>query len=186
MDDTERYIQQEAAYKLGQTSYMQQSNSELNSLLAELTDPEQELEELELSLKGQKIEKGKAITVTEPLLNNKGVANMLRFTKSMVSKVMYMSNLEEDQIRIMTIELGMEIIVDLVMHRLDYEIKDFSKMSTIRTLVTYKAFEAGMSSLENGHRKFLKNSLIETTIHTEGQMSGKKGALSSLLNLGRK
>lgn len=175
--DEQQLMNEQNAFQMARTNYMNSDPNGLNSLLSELTNPEQDIYEVELSLKGMEIDsKGNKVKVSEPLLNDKGVANMIRLMRSMVSRVMFMSNLEDDQIRILTQELGESIVSDLVMHKVEYEIKDFESMTTIRTIVTYKAFESGMSALENGFRRFLKSGIIETTISTQGnQMKGGKG-----------
>lgn len=171
------------AQNMARTNYMNQSSNELNSLLTELTNPEQDIYEVELSLKGVEINnKGVQVRKSDPLLNDKGVANMIRLMRSMVSRVMYMSNLEEEDVRTLTIALGEQIVFDLVRHKKEYEIKDSDDMTTIRTIITYKAFEAGMAALENGFRRFLKSGIIETTVNTQGQglKGGKGGGLSGI------
>jgi predicted hydrocarbon binding protein len=187
--DEKEMMNYQAAAVMGRTAYMTGQNNEINTLLSELTNPEQDIYEVELSLKGVEIdENGNKKQVSEPLLNDKGVANMIKLMRSMVSRVMYMSNLEEDQIRIMTQELGEQIVSDLVFHKVEYQIKDFNDMTTIRTIITYKAFESGMAALENGFRRFLKSGIVETTINTQGNpmKGGKGGGLGSLLGFGKK
>jgi hypothetical protein len=179
-------INQQAGLSMAaRTAYMT-DQSEINSLLAELTNPEQDIYEVELSLKGVEVNsKGEKIQVTEPLMNDKGVANMLRLMRAMVSRVMFMSNFDDEQVRVLTRELGEEIVKDLVFHKVDYGIKDFTQMTTIRTIVTYKAFESGMAALDNGFRRFLKSGIIETTINTQGNQlkSGKGGGIGGIMGL---
>ena len=186
--EEDQQIYRNEAMVMGRTNYAANAQQDINTLLSELTNPEKEIAEAEASLKGIGFDsEGKEIRVTDPLLNNKGTARMIQLMRSMVNRVMYMSNLEDDQIRIMTIELGEQIVQELVMHKVDYEVKDFESMSTIRTIVTYKAFEAGMSALQNGFRRFLKTGIVETTINTQGnQMPKTKGGIGSMFGLGKK
>jgi hypothetical protein len=188
--DEQDAMNQQFGQTMARTNYVNQNPNELNSLLAELTNPEQDIYEVELSLKGIEIgSKGEKIQVTTPLLNDKGVANMIRLMRSMVSRIMYMSNLEEEDIRILTISLGEQIVSDLVRHKVEYEINDFEDMTTIRVIVTYKAFQSGMAALENGFRRFLKSGIIETTVNTQGNpiRSGKGGGgLGGILGLTKK
>jgi len=187
MDENEMMMANQAM-NMNRTNYMASNQNDINTLLSELTNPETEISEAEQSLKGIGYDsEGKEIKVTEPLMNDKGVARMIQLMRSMVNRVMYMSNLEDDQIRIMTVELGEQIVEELTLHKIDYEITNHQNMTTIRTIVTYKAFEAGMSALENGFRRFLKTGIVETTINTQGnQMPKSKGGIGSLLNIGRK
>ena len=188
MDEQDAFNQQ-AGLIMARSSYANANNNEINTLLSELTDPEKDIYEVELSLKGIEIgSKGEKIKVNEPLLNDLGVANMIRLLRSMTSRIMYMSNLEDDQIRIMTISLGDAIVKDLVFHKVEYEIKSDTAMSTIINIILYKAFESGMAALENGFRRFLKSGIVETTINTQGNQikGGKGGGISSILGLTKK
>lgn len=184
--DEQDAMNQNLGHMMARTNYVNQNPNELNSLLTELTNPEQDIYEVELSLKGVEIDnKGNRIPINTPLLNDKGVANMIRLMRSMVSRVMYMSNLQEEDVRILTVSLGEQIVCDLVRHKKEYEIKDFEDMTTIRVIVTYKAFESGMAALENGFRRFLKSGIIETTVNTQGQglKGGKGGGLAGIGSL---
>jgi hypothetical protein len=187
--DEQDILNQQIGAQMSRAGYSVTSNNEINSLLSELTNPEQEIYEVEKSLKGIDIdENGKEIRKTEPLLNNKGVANMIRLMRSMLNRVMFMSNLEEIDVRNLVMELSYQIQDDLIMHKKDYDIKDVTDMTTIRTIISYKAFEAGMTALDNGFRRFLKQGIIETTINTQGQglKTGKGGGIGSILGLGKK
>jgi len=186
--DEQDMMNQNLAQQMARVGYMNTNSNDINSLLSELTNPEQDILEVEMSLKGQQYdEKNKIVNVHKPLLNDPGVANMIRLMRSMVSRVMFMSNLEDEDIRAMTIELSYQIQDDLIMHKKEYEIRDVTDMTTIRTIVSYKAFEAGMSALENGFRRFLKSGIIETTVNTQGNpMKTGKGGLGSILGLGKK
>ena len=190
MDEQEQ-MNQQAALIMGRQGYAQSMNSDINSLLSELTNPEEDIKEVELSLKGIEIDnRGKEIQKTKPLLNELGVANMIRFLRAMLSRVMFMSNLDEDQIRILTIELGETIMKDLIFHKKEYDCEDKEDRSTVIRILTYKAFESGMTALENGFRRFLKSGIIETTINTQGNpiKSGGKGGglMSAMLGMGKK
>lgn len=187
MDEQEAFNQQ-AGLMMGRSAYQVSGSNEINSLLSELTDPEKEIYEVELSLKGLEVnEDGKKVRVTTPLLNDKGAANMIRLMRSMLNRVTYVSNLEEEDIRALVVELAYAIQDDLIMHKKDYEIRDTTDMTTIRTIITYKAFEAGMSALDNGFRRFLKQGIVETTINTQGnQIKAGKGGIGSILGMGKK
>jgi hypothetical protein len=176
--DEQQIMNQELGSAIARTHYANQQNNELNTLLSQLTDPEQEIYEIELSLKGKGLDnKGNIIKISEPLLNDEGVASMIRIVRSMVSRVMFMSNLKEEQISKLTIELGWLISCDLIHNKAKYEVKNENR-SQIVTIILYKSYESANSALENGFRRFLKTGIIETTINTQGQQKPPKQGFS--------
>jgi hypothetical protein len=187
MDERELMDYQNATM-MNRSAYQNSSSNEINSLLSELTDPEKEIYEVEMSLKGLKINaEGKEERTTDALLNDKGVANMIRLMRAMLNRVTYVSNLDEEDIRALVIQLSYQIQDDLIMHKKEYNVKDTTDMTTIRTIISYKAFEAGMTAMENGFRRFLKQGIVETTINTQGnQMKTGKGGIGAMLGLGKK
>ena len=186
MSEESDLMNQQAAINMARTNYAMNDNN-INTLLSELTDPEKQIYEIELSLKGKASnENGDIVKVSEPLLNEEGVANMIRIVRSMVSRVMFMSNLNEEQVAKLTIELGWVISTDLIRNKVKYGVKDKDR-STIVTIILYPSFESGNAALENGFRRFLKSGIIETTINTQGnQMKTGKGGIGSLLGFGKK
>ena len=175
---------EDAAMQMGRTNYMNPNQADLNSLLSELTNPENQILEVEMSLKGKQInEKGEYVQVSKPLLNDEGVANMLRIIRTMVSRVMFVSNLTEEQVAKLTIALGRSICKDITMNGIKYNI-DPNDRETIVNIILYPSFESANSALENGFRRFLKSGIIETTINTQGQpmKQGKgSGGIAGLL-----
>lgn len=186
--DEQSMMNQDQAFTAGRTAYMSQDNAGINTLLSELTDVEPILEDVKMQLLGQSYDnEGNPIKSSDPLCNKEGAYNILRMMRPMVSKVMLMSNLEEDQIRIMTEELGYDVVEDLTFNKVRYEIKHPKAITTIANLVVMIALEAGFSAKDNGTRKMLRGTTMETTINTQGQqMKTGKGGLGSILGLGRK
>jgi hypothetical protein len=186
MGEESDLMNQQAALNMARSNYMANDNN-INTLLSELTDPDKQIYEIELRLKGKaQNELGEIVKVSEPLLNEEGVANMVRLVQSMVSRVMFMSNLTDEQVGKLTIELGWVISTDLIRNKIKYNVKDKDR-STIVTLILYPSFESANAALENGFRRFLKSGIIETTINTQGNpMKSGKGGIGSLLGIGRK
>ena len=187
--DEQEAMNQSAAFQMARANYMSGSSNDINSLLEKLTNPELQIQEVELRLKGKKInEKGEEVQVSEPLLNDEGVANMIVLIRSMVNQVMFMSNLTEEQVAKLTEELGWDIIKDLINNKIKYEVKEHNR-SKIVSIILYPSYESANSALENGFRRFLKSGIIETTINTQGNPMGKQGkggGVMGLLGLGRK
>lgn len=181
-------MNQQAAFQMARANYMSGTSNDLNSLLEKLTNPEQQIMEVELRLKGKRInDDGKEEQVSEPLMNDEGVANMIILIRSMVNQVMFMSNLTDEQIAKLTEELGWDIIKDLINNKIKYNVANHNR-SKIVSIILYPSYESGNSALENGFRRFLKSGIIETTINTQGNpmKAGKGGGVMGLLGLGRK
>lgn len=189
MDEQEQ-MDIDRAMMMAKIGYQTQDISGVNTLLKELTDVEPHIIRVEQLLQGQGLdENGNIVTVCEPLCNKEGAANMGRMMRAMVSQVMLMSNLEEDQIRVMAEELGYDVVEDLTFNKVRYGIIYPRAMATITDIVTMSAMECGMSALNNGTRQMLRKSIMETTINTQGQgiSGGKKGGgVLGLLGIGRK
>jgi hypothetical protein len=177
---------QDAAMAMGRHSYMNQMQSDLNSLLTELTNYDNNILEVEMALKGMQMDKdGEWKQVTKPLLNDEGVFRMIELIKTMVSKCMIMSNLTEEQISKLSKELGRNICRELTTNKKKYDVQDNDR-STIVSIILYPSYESANSALENGLRRFLKSGIIETTINTQGnqQMKSGKGGGGFLSALG--
>lgn len=187
--DEQGMMNHEAAVTMGRTAYMVQNNNEYDSLLKDLLDVQKEIYEIELNLQGLRInDEGNIEQYTEPKCNQIGAVNIVMLMKSMISNVVSMSNFEEDQIRILTIELGDDLVENLTFNKVRYEIKHPKAISDIVDIVTIKAFACGMMAKDNGLRLMLRKNMMESTINTQGQgiKSGKGGGLGAILGLGRK
>jgi hypothetical protein len=186
--DEQDIINQQNAIAMGRTAYMTQDNSNMNTLLLELLNVDKLLDRIELELQGLEYdEKGKLVKRCEALCNKEGAANIKRLMLSMVNNVIQMSNFEEEQIRVMTIELGCDLVEVLTFNKVRYEITSPKAITSIIDVVLSNDFACAMGSLENGMRQMLKKTTMETTINTQGnQMKAGKGGIGSLLGLGRK
>lgn len=185
--DEQQQMDQDRAIMMGRQAYAMQDNAGINTLLNDLTNVDPDIQEVEYLLQGKRMGKKGLEEYCDPLCNKEGAANCTRLMRAMVGRIMLMSNLEEDQIRILTQELGFDIVEDLTFNKVRYEIKYPKAISTIVDLITMKAFACGMSAMDNGTRKMLRGTTMETTINTQGQgISGKKGGVMGLLGLGRK
>jgi hypothetical protein len=115
--------------ELEQFQQQQQQNAEINKKLAYqsplntyagsiilLTNPENDLYKMELSLRGLSPDKdGNLRKVSEPLMNDEGINSVMSQAQSIVSQVTIMGNLNERKIGIL-IDLGGDTIIkDLMM-----------------------------------------------------------------------
>ena len=185
MEDEELLSTQEG-FSLARQGYLNNQNQELNSLMAKLTDPESDIYEIELALKGIQIDsEGKPKQVYKALMNDEGVGKMLAITKSIVSPVTYMSNLTEEQIDRMIIELALHVVSDLAKHKHKYNIDTYEDCTRIRNIVCNKMLTSLHSARENGMRRMLRSTILETNVSTQGSSSPQKkqgGGLGSLFS----
>jgi len=185
--DEQDIMNQQNAIAMGRTAYMTQDNN-MNTLLLELLNVEKLLDKIELELQGLEYnEKGELEQRCEPLCNKEGSATVKRLILSMVNNVVQMSNFEEEQIRVMTIELGNDMVEILTFNKTRFNIKNPKAITSIIDVSLTNCFSCAMGSLDNGMRQMLKKTTMETTINTQGnQMKTGKGGIGSLLKLGGK
>lgn len=185
--DEQQMMDQDHAISMGRTAYMSNNSNELNTLLAKLTDPESDIYEVYLSLKGLKINgKGEEIGGSKALLNDRGVESMIRLMRSVVNQQMFMTDITEEDARILTVGLGDKIIDELAKNRFKYEIENFDDMTSIWMIICMRAFAALNSAKNNGWRRSMRTMVMETNINTSGQGVKPKSGIRSLLSLGQK
>jgi len=186
--DEQTALNQETAAMMARTAYMSQENQGINSLLSDLLDTQRDIKDVEMRLRGQDYdEKGEIIQVVEPLMNDEGIYHVITQLTGLVSKVVYMSDLEEEQIRIMVYETLADLNSQLTINKLKWGLKTPLVHSTIIDVVLNKSMAGGFSALNNGMKKLVRGVSVETTINTQGQgIKSGKGGLGSILSLGRK
>ena len=174
--------------ELEQFQQQQQQNAEINKKLAYqsplntyagsiilLTNPENDLYKMELSLRGLSPDKdGNLRKVSEPLMNDEGINSVMSQAQSIVSQVTIMGNLNERKIAIL-IDLGGDTIIkDLMINRVRYGIQNFiTDREKIHTLYLNYSYICMNRALEEGDRRFWKGSQMEITNRTEGQKQGQ-------------
>jgi hypothetical protein len=186
--DEQSMMNQEQAVMMGRTAFMAQDNP-MNTLLLEKLDTERLLQKTELSLQGlDSDENGKTQQVCRPLLNREGAMNMRRYQEAQVNNVTQMSNFEEEQSRVLTEELALDVATDLLFSKKRYNIDNtHTDLTAIRTIVCDPAFSCNMAAMDNGIKQMLRKTTIESSINVQGQSpKGKGGGVMSMLGMGRK
>lgn len=180
--DEQDILNQQNAIAMGRTAYMTQGN-DMNTLLLELLNVEKLLDKIELELQGKEYdEEGKLSQACEALCNREGAATVKRLMLSMVNNVVQMSNFEEEQIRVMTMELGCDMVEILTFNKEKFEIRNKKAITSIIDVALTNNFACAMGSLENGMRQMLKKTTMETTINTQGNaMKTGKGGIGGIL-----
>lgn len=143
-----------------------------------LTNPENELYKLELSLRNMVVDKeGNPKQAGLPLLNDEGVASVIGQVQGIVSQVTVMSNLEQREIDALRDFLGDTIARDLMVSRIRYGVTWPNDRDRIYFLAISEAVICMKRAAEEGERRFWKGSQqeITTTIQGGGSMGKRKG-----------
>lgn len=152
-----------------------------------LTNPENELFKLELTLRNCIIDKdGNPKSIGAPLLNEVGVTSIIGQTQAIVSQVTVMSNLEEDEIIALMGFLGDTLAKDLMVNRVRYGVNDMASRDKIYFLVLSSSFITMKRAANEGERRFWKGSQQEITTRIEGMNTKRKGGLAGMLGWGGK
>lgn len=145
-----------------------------------LTNPQNDLHEYELFLRGlMEKDDGTFYKVGEPLLNNEGIGRVLGQMQARINQATFMSDMEENQIRALVAESGGfvdALVTDLMVNRKQYEISNPAARDVIVSSAASFVFAAMCRAKEGGERRFWKGSQQEITTRVDG-LSGKKGGV---------
>lgn len=142
------------------------------SAIITLTNPENELYKMELSFRSMIMDKeGNPKQVGQPLMNDKGISSVLGQVQSLVNQVTVMSNLKMAQIESLGQMFGDSLASDLMMNRINYDIKSNSR-TIIFSIALSTAYITMMRAFEEGDKRFWKGSVQEIRSSVEGQRKG--------------
>lgn len=137
-----------------------------------LTNPDNELRELELDFRGLNIDdQGNIKQVTDPLMNEKGIKEVLKCARSIISQVTVFSNLTNTQIMALQDYLGDTLARSLIYSK-KYGIKNKEARDTIYFSVLAKSFICMNRATEEGERRFWKGSTQEIITKSEMPQTG--------------
>lgn len=152
-----------------------------------LTNPDNELYKLELTLRNCVLDKeGNPRQAGIPLLNDEGVTSVIGQTQAVVSQVTVMSNLEQSEVVMLVDFLGDTLARDLMVNRVRYAIENAAARDKIYFLVLSSSFITMKRAADEGERRFWKGSQQEITTRVEGMNPKKKGGLGAFLGWGGK
>jgi len=156
----------------------------MGSTILKLTNTEDELRFLELTLKGQyEDEDGKLITYCDPMMNDLGIISIMRLVRSVVNRITIMSNLERE-IPALIGYLSDVLIKNLMFNYKLYGIKNISTRSDIAFIVQYQSFMAMRRAYFEGDKRFLKSNVQE--LSTRVMNENKSGSLMKrFMNIGK-
>lgn len=145
-----------------------------------LTNPENELYKLELTLRNMRIDsKGNPQPIGTPKLNDKGIISVLGQVQSFVNQDMVMSNMDDKTIPILMEVFSDALIKDLMTNRKYYEITDLATRDVIMSCAWGHVFSCLRRAYNEGDRRFWKGSQTDVR-HTVINESAKKGMMATL------
>lgn len=149
-----------------------------------LTNPYDELHDMELSLRGM-IEdaEGNPRKVGDPLLNEQGISEIMGMTRSIVNKITIMGNLDKREVSLWADYAADTLAKSLMMKRIDFGIKPEDRdMIYFKVMATI--YMCMKRPFQEGDRRFWKGSQQEITTRVEGNAQ-KKGVIGKVLGWGR-
>lgn len=135
-----------------------------------LTNPDQELRKLEMTLRNEVEDKeGNVIVLGKPLLNEEGQRSVLGLVQACVNQVTVMSSLKEDEVENIGDFLGDTLARDLMINRVHYEITNASA----RDRIYFASLATARITMNRGRnesdKRFWKGSQQEITTRVESE-----------------
>jgi len=151
------------------------------SSIITLTNPENELKNMELAFRSQRQDyNGNIKTYGDPLMNELGINSVIGQVQALVCRNAILGNVDKKDVPILIDFLGDTLAKDLMLNRDKYGIKNVSARDKIFFQSLASAFLVLKRGYEEGDRRFWKGSQhdIRQTVVSEGQ----KGGFLSKLN----
>jgi len=160
-----------------------QQQQMVQAALVEQTNPEHVLKEIELKLKGFRLDNnGELQKQGEPLMNQRGIGRLLFLISSIVTQNTILSHLEEKEISNLIIRIGDDIIDDLTLNWKEYGIQDKIMLDQIVDSVLFPSFMALKRAWKQNEKNWLNKTVVES-ISTSPTMQHKQGGFMSRFKL---
>ena len=163
-----------------QAAPFQSPLNNIGAAILTLTNPENDLYKLELTLRGMKLDlDGNTIKVGEQLVNDAGISDIVGLTQSVVSQMTVMNHFKDRDINCMMLDFADTLVRDLMWKRKEWGIKNGNDRNRIVFVCRMSAWNIMMRANEGGDRRFWKGTQqdIRTTVVNE---SGGKSLFSKL------
>jgi len=152
-----------------------------------LTNPENELKNMKLTLRSQSVDNnGKITQVGEALLNELGINSVIGMAQTILSRVTIMSDLNKAEIPMLIDFLGDTLAKDLMMNRVNYSIKTSVARDKIYFTVLTSTFICMKRAFESGDRRFWKGSQQDITHRIENSQQRPTSMMNRLFGWGGK
>jgi hypothetical protein len=157
------------------------------SSMLQMTNPEGEMQKMELALRSQVVDKdGNPQQVGEPLLNEIGLSSVIGQVQAIVNQTTIMSNFDKNEIPILVDYLGDTLAKDLMINRVSYNIRTKAARSKIYYIALASAFICLKRAFEQGERGFWGRIQQEIKQYVEGGNSSQGGFFQKLFGWGAK
>lgn len=154
-----------------------QQQQQVQAAIVEQTNPSHILEEIELKLKGYKMNwDGSLKRVSEPLMNNRGIGRMLFILSSVVNQNTILSHLQDDEIGRLIVRVSDDIIDDLVLNWKEYDIQDKILLDYIVDVVLIPSFLALKRAWRQNEKNWLNRVVLESINSSPRQPVQKKAS----------
>lgn len=165
----------------------QSPNSQFGSSITILTNPENELYKMELSLRNMMLDKdGNPIRVGDPLLNEDGISSIIGQVQAIISQTTVLSNFDRRaEIEMLVEYLADTMAKDLMVNRIKYGIKSASARDKAYFIAVSSSFICMKRAFEQGEKRFWKGSEqnIRQVIQSE---AANPGFFQKLLGFGKR
>lgn len=159
--------------------------SQYGSSILQLTNPQKEIQKMELTFRSQILDKdNNPQQIGPPLMNEEGITSVIGQVQSVVNQITIMSNFDDKDVPLLIDFLGDTLAKDLMMNRIRYEIKTPAARDKIYFSALSGAYVTLKRAVKNGERGFWKGSqqdirqIIESASPSKGPLSwlgwGKK------------
>lgn len=163
---------------------IQEQVAQAQAVLVEATNPERILEEIELKLRGKiKMPDGRTLEVSEPLMNNMGIAKMLFALSPLLNQNTILSHLEDKEISKLIIDKGETIQLDLAINWREYGVSDRATLNHIEDSILFPAYLALKRALGQNEKNWLGKVTLESISGRSGLSQPKKEGFLSKLKL---
>lgn len=179
---TDQYAEYDQQYQptIRSTPYQSPLNSFAGSIIL-LTNPQNELHQLELDLKNILPDgNGGYIPLGAPLMNDEGVKYFISIAQNYINQVTVMSELKEKMIMQLCRDAGDVINKALMLGVKQFQIRNPAFVrDRIETGITSFIYICMMRASEGGEKKFWKGSTQEITTRVDGAQ--RRGGMMSKL-----
>lgn len=168
--------QQVAMQNMPMPNSYQNPMREYQGSILELTDLENPISQIYNLLKGIDIDNnGNEVKTSAPLLNDTGIAAVLRLCRGSINRISSMSMYEDDEVRKIVMYLTDTLTKDLMVNHHAYGIINPTGRSQIVNVVITMAYATNKQAQENNMKRFLKGSQQEITTRVDAQGGGQRG-----------
>lgn len=164
-------------FRISGSQTMPMSDGERVDLIRYRFDTHSVLQEVERYLKGERydIRLNKFVKVNEPILNKKGVNKILSQIQAKVNPVVIQSNLSEEEIRRLCLEIRKMVIKQLFLNYKEWGLNEENLVSDeIVYLVDHLAFIALKRTWKDKEREHMSPTIQYREHHLSGDMRRPK------------